>query len=268
MDDFIPKDLLSLESKFEISKVVITEALTRYRNPAIVWSAGKDSTVMLHIAKGVCEGMNRTLPPAIFIDHGDHYEETLKLVDDISEEWNFKVIIAKNEDFLKNVADGSVEVERLSEGNRDEIKKIKFSGSTIPYSLETEVGNHLLKTVPMNDVIKTYRFDSLLVGVRRDENKARSTETFVSRREYPEHYRIHPVLTFSEKDIWDYTFSRNVPYHPLYKKGYRSIDGKNDSKKISDIPAWEQDLENTSERAGRAQDKENMMERLRKLGYM
>ena len=110
--------------------------------------------------------------------------------------------------------------------------------------------------------------NAVLVGVRRDENKARSIESFVSRRENPEHYRIHPVLTFSEKDIWDYTFSNKVPYHPLYSNGYRSIDGKNDSKKTSDLPAWEQDLEKTAERAGRAQDKENMMERLRKLGYM
>ena len=268
MDEIIPKDLLSHQSKIEIAKIVASEGLTRFRNPAIVWSAGKDSTVMLHIAKLMCENLNRKLPPAIFIDHGDHYDETLKLVNDVSENWNFKVIFAKNEDFLKNVVDGYVNVESLNEKNRDEIRRIGFSGAEIPYSLETDVGNHLLKTVPMNDAIRNYRFDALLVGVRRDENKARSSESFVSKRENPEHYRVHPVLTFSEKDIWDYTFSNKIPYHPLYSKGYRSIDGKNDSKKTSDLPAWEQDLEKTSERAGRAQDKENMMERLRKLGYM
>ena len=63
-------------------------------------------------------------------------------------------------------------------------------------------------------------------------------------------------------------FDNELPIHPLYYKGYRSIDGKYDSTKTSDKPAWEQDLENTAERAGRAQDKENMMDELRKFGYM
>ena len=63
-------------------------------------------------------------------------------------------------------------------------------------------------------------------------------------------------------------FNNKLPIHPLYYKGYRSIDGKYDSKKIGDKPAWEQDLENTEERAGRAPDKEKMMERLREFGYI
>ncbi len=269
MEDYIePKDLLGYSAKVDIAKIVAKDGITRFRNPAIVWSAGKDSTVMLHICKGVCDSLERKLPPAIFIDHGDHYEETLDLVAKISRDWAFKVIIARNEDFLNNVVDGSVVVGSLDEENQAEIKRLGFTGHKIPYSLETEVGNHLLKTVPMNNVIRNYRFDSLLVGVRRDENKARSTERFVSKRERPEHYRVHPVLSFSEKDIWEYTFANKVPYHPLYEKGYRSIDGKNDSMKISEKPAWEQDMDTTAERAGRAQDKENMMERLRKLGYM
>lgn len=64
------------------------------------------------------------------------------------------------------------------------------------------------------------------------------------------------------------TFRRDLPRHPLYEKGFRSIDGKFDSHSVSDLPAWEQDLENTFERAGRAQDKEQIMEKLRELGYM
>lgn len=64
------------------------------------------------------------------------------------------------------------------------------------------------------------------------------------------------------------TLKQGIPLHPLYAKGWRSIDGKYDSKRVSDEPAWEQDLEGTEERAGRAQDKELIMDRLRKLGYM
>jgi phosphoadenosine phosphosulfate reductase len=60
----------------------------------------------------------------------------------------------------------------------------------------------------------------------------------------------------------------DIPYCPLYEQGYRSLGAKTTSQKMSDVPAWEQDLEYTEERAGRRQDKEKTMERLRKLGYM
>ena len=66
----------------------------------------------------------------------------------------------------------------------------------------------------------------------------------------------------------DLSLTFNIPYCTLYKQGYRSLGAATTSLKSSDIPAWEQDLENTVERAGRRQDKEEAMDRLRKLGYM
>ena len=84
----------------------------------------------------------------------------------------------------------------------------------------------------------------------------------------PAHTRYRPILHFTERDIWDATLHFGIPYCPLYEKGYRSLGAKTTSTKSSDLPAWEQDLENTVERAGRRQDKEQAMERLRKLGYM
>jgi phosphoadenosine phosphosulfate reductase len=59
-----------------------------------------------------------------------------------------------------------------------------------------------------------------------------------------------------------------MPFCSLYYQGYRSLGAKGSTSKNSDIPAWEQDLENTTERAGRGQDKEQVMEQLRTLGYM
>jgi phosphoadenosine phosphosulfate reductase len=84
----------------------------------------------------------------------------------------------------------------------------------------------------------------------------------------PAHTRYRPILHFTERDIWDATHHFEIPYCPLYEQGYRSLGAKTTSTKTCDIPAWEQDLENTVERAGRRQDKEAAMERLRKLGYM
>ena len=84
----------------------------------------------------------------------------------------------------------------------------------------------------------------------------------------PAHIRYRPILHFTERDIWDTTLYFDIPYCPLYEEGYRSLGAKTTSLKSNDIAAWEQDLETTEERAGRRQDKEKTMERLRMLGYM
>ena len=261
---------LSLDAKIKIAKEVIEDSINTFNRPAIVWSAGKDSTVVLNLVKEVFKSKDMDIPPAILIDHGQHYDETYDMINKISKEWGFKVIYAKNEDFISKVKDEKVLIEDLNDANKNELKRINFdfNNKYIQYSLDTFEGNHLLKTVPFNDIIIKYRFDALYTGVRWDENEARSIETFISKRSSPEHFRVQPIILFTERDVWDYMFQNKLPIHPLYYQGYRSIDGKYDSKKIDDKPAWEQDLEKTEERAGRAQDKEQMMERLRKFGYM
>ena len=259
---------LSIKAKEEISKIVVADALQNFSRPTVVWSAGKDSTVVLHMVQQVANSINLRMPPALFIDHGDHYKETFQMLDSIGHNWNLNVIIARNDDVLRNVKDGVVKIKDLSEENQIEAKRIGFNEESFEYSLESEVGNHLLKTVALNSAIVKYRFDALFTGVRWDENPARSSEVFISQRESPQHFRVQPILPFLEKDIWNYMLANKLPIHPKYKEGYRSIDGVRDSKKVSDKPAWEQDMEHTSEREGRSQDKEGMMERLRQLGYM
>ena len=59
-----------------------------------------------------------------------------------------------------------------------------------------------------------------------------------------------------------------IPFCNLYEQGFRSLGARVTTKKITDVPAWDQDLENTTERGGRRQDKEGLMEKLRDLGYM
>lgn len=267
---------LSLDAKIAIAKIVINDALNRFKRPFVVWSAGKDSMVVLHLVKTVVEERKMDMLPSLFIDHGQHYDETIEMLNKISNEWNFKVIYARNEDAISKVKNNKIYLKDLSKENQEEAIKIAQPGEILKdengeyfeYSLETSVGNHILKTIAMNDAIKKYRIDALFTGIRWDENPARSWEVFISPRENPPHVRVHPILPFTERNIWEYTFKNNLPIHPLYKQGYRSIDGKYDSKKTSDKPAWEQDLEHTKERAGRSQDKEGMMEKLRRFGYM
>ena len=85
----------------------------------------------------------------------------------------------------------------------------------------------------------------------------------------PEHVRIKPILHFTERSLWNTYSVYKLPYCVLYEQGYRSLGAKTTSAIAEPgVPAWEQDLEHTTERAGRRQDKEQMMSRLRKLGYM
>jgi phosphoadenosine phosphosulfate reductase len=261
-------EYLSMKSKVKIAEEVVNEAYERFHRFAIVFSGGKDSTVMLDLVSKYASKNNVPMPPVLFIDHGLHFSETWDFLNLASNFWKINIMVAKNENVLSNVINGNIEVDKLNSDNKKELRVLNYSNDTIPYSLHTEVANHLLKTVAMNSAIEENRFEALFVGVRWDENEARSSEVFLSSRDKPFHYRLHPILTFTERDIWDYIIQNKLPKHPLYERGFRSIDGKEDSTPLSNLPAWEQDLSSTSERAGRSQDKEGMMDRLRKLGYM
>jgi len=107
----------------------------------------------------------------------------------------FKVIMARNEDVLSHERDNKIYISELNRRNQGEAKRLGFTGEWVEYSLETDVGNHLLKTGALNEAIERYEFDSLVVGIRWDENPARSTEVFVSKRESPAHYRVHLILS-------------------------------------------------------------------------
>ena len=146
-----------------MQKTVIDDSINTFKRPAIVWSAGKDSTVVLNLVKEVFESKNMKMSPAILIDHGQHYDETYDMVKKISNDWNFKVLYARNDDFISNVRNGKVLIDDLNENNKNELKKINFdiNKKYIDYSLDTFEGNHLLKTVPFNELIIKYRFDAL-----------------------------------------------------------------------------------------------------------
>jgi phosphoadenosine phosphosulfate reductase len=126
----------------------------------------------------------------------------------------------------------------------------------------------LLKTAPINKTITDRNIQALFTGIRWDEHGARENESYFSEREIPPHTRVHPILHFSERDIWNINFALDIPYNDLYERGYRSIGTKSGTVKSSNMPAWEQDLENTSERLGRSKEKEKMMEQLRVWGYI
>jgi len=264
------REALSLGAKLRISSTVTEDALARSHNPVLMWTGGKDSNLALWLVRKVCEETQAPCPPLLFIDHGTHFDETWKLMDEVSKGWGLRTVIARNEDVLAHAKEpgGWIEIQDLSLENQGEIRRTGYAKPSFPYALGNIVGNHLLKTVAMNTAIREHRYDAVFTGIRWDEDEARSRERFISPRTDPPHVRVHPILHFSEREVWMETLRQGLPIHPLYQLGFRSIDGKYDSHKVADIPAWEQDLEGTFERAGRAQDKEQIMERLRDLGYM
>jgi phosphoadenosine phosphosulfate reductase len=263
---------LSLDEKVEQSKKIIKEAMEKFGTEKMVvaWTGGKDSTTLVWLFKKSCEELNVDMPRCMFIDEGYVFDEIWDVVHKLKKEWNLKVEVVKNRDVsdkAKSVGD-MVKVKSLDERNRSEINKIGFEDEEFPFEPESYVGNHLMKTVAMNIFLEEKNIQAVATAIRWDEQTAREDETYFSERSNPAHTRVQAILHFKERDIWDNIHKNKIPFCELYKQGYRSLGAKGSTVKNSDIPAWEQDLENTTERAGRGQSKEEIMNKLRDLGYM
>ncbi|KXB07852.1 sulfate adenylyltransferase [candidate division MSBL1 archaeon SCGC-AAA385D11] len=251
---------------------IIREAYSKYHKLAMMWSAGKDSTVLAYLTRKAFLG--KAPIPAIYIDTGYHFQKMYDFRDKLVDEWDLNLVIAKNE-----------EADKKNVGPED---KLKCCG--------------MRKTQALKDTIAKHGFDALLVGIRRDEHGIRSKERFFSprdqnlrwnykdqppelwdqyksQREAGQHLRVHPLLSWTELDVWEYIKRENLPVNPLYfaksGKRYRSLGCKpctepvaSDVRNVDDM-IKEIRKSQVSERSGRAQDKESAhaMQSLRALGY-
>ena len=267
-----------LKEKIEKSKEIFKQAYDRFdaKDQRLIWSGGKDSTLVLWICRQFCEENNLPLPKAFTIDEGDAFEEIDEILKHYAKAWNVTLDWGRNEDVLKaanHTLNADVTVADLSERNQAEIKRIGFDLQRFPFEAESFVGNHLMKTVVFNTYLEEQGAKAVYQGLRWDEQEARTQDPYVDDVEAgdltPAHTRYRPILHFAERDLWDATLYFDIPYCPLYEQGYRSLGAKTTSNiAVEGVAAWDQDLENTVERAGRRQDKEKAMERLRQLGYM
>lgn len=263
--------LEELENK---SIYIIREAYYKYKNIALLWSIGKDSTSLLWMCYKAFLGK---IPfPVLHIDTGFKFKEIYQFRDQYAKEWNLDLIVTRNE-------------EALARG-------VNCHDSKLICCTE-------LKTNALKQAIEKYHLQALLLGIRRDEHGIRAKERyfsprdenfqwdyknqpaelweqFKSRSEGESHYRVHPLLHMTELDIWKYIRQERLPVVDLYfsknGKRYRSIGCEpactaieSKAQSIDDII---EEIEHTkeAERAGRAQDKEDMytMQKLRALGYM
>ncbi len=256
------------------SIAIIREAKAQFKNPAILWSTGKDSTATVWLCKKAFFGK---IPfPVIHIDTSYKFPEIYQFRDKIAKEWGFNLIIAKNEKALKNGMSP---------------KKGRLECCT------------QLKTEALKNLIKEQKFDALILAIRRDEHGIRAKERYYSPRDenfrwnYKDqpaelwdlyvkpsedfsHMRVHPILHWTELDVWEYVKQENLPVNPLYfaknGKRYRSLGCMPCTVPIPSTASTIDEIiheiktSKTPERAGRAQDKEKayMMQKLRSLGYM
>ncbi len=252
---------------------IIREAYYHYKKLAVLWSIGKDSTTLVTLVRKAFFG--KVPFSALHIDTSYKFPEMYRFRDKYSKIWGMDLVIAQNKPALD-------------------------AGMTCEKKLEC---CNALKTEALKQAIAEHGFEALLLGIRRDEHGIRAKERYFSPRDEkfqwnyqdqpPElwdqyksqaeektHIRVHPLLGWTEVDIWKYLKRENVPITDLYfaknGKRYRSIGCTtccnpidSDASTIDEI-IEELETTNTSERAGRAQDKENVytMQKLRALGYM
>jgi len=277
MPELSSERILELEQKVAKSKDVFREAYERFpvEDQRLIWSGGKDSTLTLWCCRQFCNETGKPMPKCFTIDEGDAFEEIDEFLKKYAAEWDLTLDWGRNDDVIQAAGGqlgADVTVADLNERNRAEIQRIGFDLKCFPFEAESYVGNHLMKTVVFNTYLESNGVQAVYQGLRWDEQAARTKDDYcddVAAADLtPAHTRYRPILHFTERDIWDATLHFGIPYCSLYEQGYRSLGAKTTSTKSSDVAAWEQDLESTVERAGRRQDKEAAMDRLRKLGYM
>ncbi len=266
--------MLELKDLENRSIYIIREAYAEFRNVAVLWSTGKDSTTVLWLCRKAFFGK---IPfPVIHIDTGYKFREMYEFRDHLAREWGFELLVARNEEAIK---------EGMSP------KRGKFECCTS------------LKTEALKMCLEKHGFDALILAIRRDEHGIRAKERYFSPRDesfkwdYRDqplemwdqfqglvregtHMRIHPILHWRELDVWEYIKKEGIPINPMYfarnGKRYRSLGCEPCTLPIdsnaSTIDEIVEELRTTkiAERAGRAQDKERIftMQKLRALGYM
>src|SRR3979409_956546 len=247
---------------------IFREAYHAFKNIAMPWSMGKDSNVLVWLARKAFFG--RVPFPVLHIDTTYEFPEMLEF-----REW------AKEHH------------------NLNQIVKINTEARERGIGYET----HELKTVALQQVLAEYKWDALITGIRRDEDPTRAKERYFSPRnaqfewdykDQPpefwgqfaakpakgEHVRVQPLLDWTEVDIWRYIQREKIPIPQMYfarnGKRFRSLGCSpithpisSDANDIEKIIA-ELEVTKTSERAGRAQDhhERNAMQKLRARGFL
>ncbi len=191
---------------------IFREVAASYEQPAILYSVGKDSSVLLKLAEKAFRP-GKIPFPLIHVDTGFKFKEMYSFRDRVVAELGLKLIVHRNEAAIARDAN--------------------------PYSLGTKACCGLLKTEALLDVLKTHGIDAAIGGARRDEERSRAKERIFSFRDrhgqwdpknqrpelwqlyntrvHPgENMRVFPLSNWTEFDVWQYIRREEIPIVPLY----------------------------------------------------
>lgn len=287
-----------LENK---SIYILREAYSEIKNLCMLWSIGKDSTVLLWLAQKAFFG--HVPIPLIHIDTTYKIPEMIEFRDKLSMELKLEMIFGSNFKALKkkySFPDGNATRLECCKMLKTEALKNTLNGKWPRYRFNHQTGKY-------EEDKNTEPFTGVILGIRADEEGSRSKERYFSPRDRnndwevenqpPEfwnqyktdfvpgtHVRIHPLLDWTELDIWEYIRKESIPVVSLYfNQGenirYRSLgcypctspvdsNARNVDEIIEELKTGK--FSNIAERSGREQDKEDGggLEALRRQGYM
>jgi sulfate adenylyltransferase subunit 2 len=206
---------------------IIREVAAQCANPALLFSGGKDSIVMYHLARKAFQFGTRPIQipfPLLHVDTGHNYPEVIQFRDDIVAKTNAKLIVAHVEDSIKK--------------------------GTVKLRKETDSRNAAQATTLL-EAIEEYGFDALMGGARRDEEKARAKERIFSFRDEfgqwdpkaqrpelwnlynarihkGENMRVFPISNWTELDVWQYIARENLELPTIYFTHQREVVRRGD----------------------------------------
>ncbi len=288
----------SLESK---SIYIIREAYANFSNMCMLWSIGKDSTVLLWLVRKAFFGH---VPfPLVHIDTNFKIPEMIEYRDKLAKELKLRMIVGKNVKALEKK-------QTYPDGNLGRIaccKNLKTDAliNTLNGTWNRFEFNHKTDNYELDENKDEYK--AVILGIRSDEEGSRSKERYFSVRDevsqwdienqppefwkqftteikYGSQVRVHPLLDWTELNIWQYIQREKIPTVSLYYnqgdgKRYRSLGCypctfpiESKAKKVEEVieELSTGKLKNVAERSGRAQDEDDGggLETLRRDGYM
>lgn len=209
----LPINTLSHLDRLESESIhILREVVASYRNPAMLYSIGKDSAVMLHLAmKAFAPG--KPPFPLLHVDTTWKFREMIQFRDEIIAKLGLELIVHTNSDGLRrNVG---------------------------PFTHGSKIHTDVMKTEALKQALNKAGFDATFGGARRDEEKSRAKERIFSFRskshrwdpknqrpeiwtlfnthiDANESVRVFPLSNWTELDIWQYIYRENIPIVPLY----------------------------------------------------
>lgn len=198
---------------------VMREVAAQFEKPCLLFSGGKDSIVLVHLAKKAFWPMKIPFT-LVHVDTGHNFDETIEFRDNLVKELGLNLIVGLVQDAIDA---GEVIEEKGVNASRNQLQT-----------------NTLLKTIESN------MFDAAMGGARRDEEKARAKERFFSHRDefgqwdpknqrpelwnifngkknYGDHFRVFPISNWTEMDVWQYILRENIKVPSIYFSHEREV---------------------------------------------